>query len=473
MIGLYARVSTQEQAKEGYSIDEQVDRLKKYCEAHGRSDFKIYVDGGFSGASMDRPELKKMVVDVESGRLEKVIVYKLDRLSRSQKDTLHLIEDIFLANGVDFESMNERFDTGTSFGRAMIGILAVFAQLEREQIRERMEMGKEGRAKDGKWHGGAYKPIGYDYEGGKLVVNDYEALQVREAFDLYCEGLSFSDIDRLFAEKGYSHKYGGWTAKRVNNVITNPVYVGVIRHGEGSYAGEHEPIIGKAVYDKAMEIYGRRRAKDGRTKRSAQNTSYLGGLIYCKRCGARFGTHCAVVRGKEYKYYTCYSRRKINRRMVVDPDCDNKVYKMDELDGIIFGEIKKLATDEAYFGQISEKRIDDDKNIRRAALTAEIGRMNAQRGRLIDLYALGNFSAEELQKKVEELEERKGKIQEQLEELFVDDPSLSPSEAVKMVRGFGDVLDRGDLKEIRLLLESLIGRIDIDGEDITIHWNFV
>ena len=93
MIGLYARVSTKEQAKEGYSIDEQVERLKKYCEAHGRSDFKVFVDAGFSGANVDRPDLQKMIQEARAGKLEKVIVYKLDRLSRSQKDTLHLIED--------------------------------------------------------------------------------------------------------------------------------------------------------------------------------------------------------------------------------------------------------------------------------------------------------------------------------------------------------------------------------------------
>ena len=147
MIALYARVSTQEQAREGYSIEEQADRLKKYCEAIGQQDYSLYIDPGFSGASMERPELRRLIADVERGIISKVIVYKLDRLSRSQKDTLYIIEDVLLANGADFESITERFDTGTPFGRAMIGILSVFAQLEREQITERMKMGKEGRAK--------------------------------------------------------------------------------------------------------------------------------------------------------------------------------------------------------------------------------------------------------------------------------------------------------------------------------------
>lgn len=472
MIGLYARVSTQEQAKEGYSIDEQIERLKKYCGACGRSDFKVYVDGGFSGASMNRPDLQKLIKDVELGKVEKVIVYKLDRLSRSQKDTLYLIEDVFLKNGADFESMNERFDTGTSFGRAMIGILAVFAQLEREQIRERMEMGKDGRAKEGKWHGGCYKPIGYDYQGGELIVNDFEALQVREAFNLFLSGFSFNEIDREFSKKGYSHKYGRWTARRIHDVILNPVYCGTIRHGQNAYEGEHEPIIERGIYDKAMEIYERRRASNKRRDRVAQSTSCLGGLIWCKRCGARYGTHRSKVHGYDYDYYTCYSRRKTNRNMVKDPDCENKVYRMEELEKIVFGEIKKLATDTAYFDQITMEKVTDDKMIRQKAIVAEIGKIDGQRGRLIDLYALGSFLAEELQEKVANLEDKKKRLQEQLDELTAGSPDLDREQARRMVRSFSDVLERGEIKEIRLLLESLIERIDIDGEDIEIHWRF-
>ena len=154
------RVSTQEQVKEGYSIPEQTDRLKSYCSAMGWDVFKVYTDAGFSGANTSRPALQELMRDVESHFIEKVVVYKLDRLSRSQKDTLHLIEDVLLSNGCDFVSMNENFDTSTPFGKAMIGILAVFAQLEREQIKERMQMGKDARAKQGLFHGSANNPIG-------------------------------------------------------------------------------------------------------------------------------------------------------------------------------------------------------------------------------------------------------------------------------------------------------------------------
>ena len=145
--------------------------MRKYCQAMNWAIYDVYTDGGYSGVNMERPALKKLISDVKDHKIDKVLVYKLDRLSRSQKDTLMLIEDVFLANGCDFVSMSENFDTATPLGRAMIGILAVFAQLEREQIKERMNMGKEARAKLGKYKGGGKLPIGYDYVDGKLTIN--------------------------------------------------------------------------------------------------------------------------------------------------------------------------------------------------------------------------------------------------------------------------------------------------------------
>lgn len=146
-VGIYIRVSTQEQANEGYSIDAQRDRLTAYCRSMAWNIYNIYIDGGFSGSNMSRPALSQLLDDIKGKRVNCVLVYKLDRLSRSQKDTLYIIEDVFLKNGIDFVSLNENFDTSSPFGRAMIGILSVFAQLEREQIKERSMMGRVERAK--------------------------------------------------------------------------------------------------------------------------------------------------------------------------------------------------------------------------------------------------------------------------------------------------------------------------------------
>ena len=170
---LYIRVSTLEQAQEGYSIGEQKERLIAYCKAKDWIIADIYVDGGYTGSNLNRPGIQKLMS--ETDKFDLVLVYKLDRLSRSQKDTLYLIEEVFKVNNVDFISMQESFDTSTPFGKAMIGLLAVFAQLEREQIKERTWMGKIARIKAGLHQGGGFIPIGYDYHDGKLVINPYAA----------------------------------------------------------------------------------------------------------------------------------------------------------------------------------------------------------------------------------------------------------------------------------------------------------
>ena len=141
---LYIRVSTLEQAQEGYSVGEQRERLIAYCKAQDWLIADIYVDGGYTGSNLNRPGIQKLMSETE--KFDVVLVYKLDRLSRSQRDTLYLIEEIFRPNKVDFVSMQESFDTSSPFGKAMIGLLAVFAQLEREQIKERTWMGRVGAA---------------------------------------------------------------------------------------------------------------------------------------------------------------------------------------------------------------------------------------------------------------------------------------------------------------------------------------
>ena len=161
---IYIRVSTREQAEEGYSIGEQEERLKKYCDAMNWNIGGIFIDPGFSGANINRPALQKMIKEIERGNGDIVLVDKLDRLSRSQYDTLFLINKVFSAHNCSFVSRAEAFDTSTPFGRAMVGILSVFAELERERIKERMSDGREGRAKEGKYRGGGHIPIGYDYD---------------------------------------------------------------------------------------------------------------------------------------------------------------------------------------------------------------------------------------------------------------------------------------------------------------------
>lgn len=468
MIGIYARVSTQEQAQEGYSIEEQIDRLKKYCESLGRSDFKTYVDAGFSGAKMERPDLKRLISDVKSGQIDKVVVYKLDRLSRSQKDTLYLIEDVFLKSGAEFESMNERFDTGTSFGRAMIGILAVFAQLEREQIRERMSMGLHGRSKEGKWHGGGNDPIGYTYKDGMLQIDDYEAMQVRECFNLFISGYNYGEIARSLNDRGFIQKGYDWSGHRVKLVLRNNLYIGIIKHRGEEYQGIHEPIIDSETFEKAQKLIKTRYENYKELGiQTRGEKALLSGLLYCADCGARY---CKSRSGKYY-YYTCYSRRKMNVKMIKDPNCKNINYRDTRLESLIIDQIKKLEADPDFINEVQTYSQTEEKE-KLIILENEIKKIDSQRQRFMSLYGLGEFSAEELQSYIMPLTAQKKSLQAEIDSLNVKEPELGAVEAMQAVENFSDIVERGNTEEIRLVIRTLIKKIVIDHENIMIYWRF-
>ena len=473
-VGLYVRVSTIEQYKEGYSIGEQIDRLKKYCDAMGWTAYKVYTDS-HTGSNMERPALQEMIRDVQSGKLDKVLVYKLDRLSRSQKDTLYLIEDVILENDTDFVCMTENFDTATPFGKAMIGILAVFAQLEREQIKERMTMGKEARAKQGKWSGGRYTPLGYDYVDGQLEINEFQALIVKEIFEKCADGVPMHQIESSISNKGYqdvNRKLGG---KSLRYILKNRLYAGYIKTADGWIKGLHTPLVDLETFEKANDVIKERKERyesQGLVCDRKGRTTYLGGLIFCKHCGGLY----AKVRHGTYSsgfhfVYNCYSRSKKVKSLIKDPNCKNKIYKMDFLDNLVFDEIRKLEADPNYRSTLKKRNTDDGKKIQ--LIEKEIKSLDEQLSRFLDLYGKGKFSYEDLDKKTIPLEEQKHKLQAELENLQAENDKMPDEKVYEIVSTFSDALERGDFLEIRGIIEALIEKIVIDNDKVEIHWNFV
>ena len=478
-VALYIRVSTQEQAKEGYSIGEQTDRLKKYAEAHDWCVVKIYTDAGHSGANQERPALQDMICDIEAGRIDKVCVYKLDRLSRSQKDTLELIEDVMLKNSCDFESMTEKFDTATSFGRAMVGILAVFAQLEREQIKERMSMGMEARIKQGKWRGGSQTPFGYDYEAAldKLVINEYEAMIVKQVFAAFCEGKAFHIISDELVESGHTLRNGKADVRALRYMVTNKTYCGFQRHNNDWIKSLHDPIIDEDTYNKAQEIVEerqRRYEESGHRSGVKATSTVLGGMLFCKRCGGRYGKY--ATGSKEYGFfqnYACYSRTKKVKAMIKDPNCKNKHYRMDDLNNMIFNEIKKLKVDPEYIKLLKKEAEKTDEVQKIKSIEHQIKNIGNQLSRFMDLYGLGRYSIEELDEKTAPLTAQRTKLKKELEKLTAASKRLTEDQVMHLVESFDEVLESSDIYAKRSIVEQLIDRIEIDGEIVTIHWNFI
>lgn len=456
---LYVRVSTTEQAEHGYSISEQTERLRNYCNAMGWTVYKVYTDPGYSGASLNRPALQRLIKASQRHSFDKVIVYKLDRLSRSQRDTLTLLEEVFNANSVDFVSMCENFDTATPFGRATIGILSVFAQLEREQIKERMKMGKEARAKSGKWSGSKFVPIGYDRSGDTLVINEYEKMQLLQIYNMFLSGSSIKSICREVSSSGYRHKHGEWNERTIRRLLASKTYLGYILYNGEWYQSDHESIITEDMYNQAQNLLQERAERYSLNMRPGKASSYLSGLLYCAHCGGKYSR----INGAKYSYYYCSSRHKRSPHLIKDPNCKNKNWRMDQLDQIIFDQIKQLSLDPEY---IPEQPQEEDNT---EILLQEISRIEKQISKLLDLYGLDQIPMEQLQDKIHLLQEQKEQLQEQLRRPA---PKITKAEAVDLAKGFSKILDHGSYEEIRTLIFTLIDKIILDGENIEIHWNF-
>jgi site-specific DNA recombinase len=477
LVGIYTRVSTQEQT-EGYSLSEQESRLKAYCTARGWVVYNVYSDAGFSGGNTNRPALQKLINDIKHKKLDTVVVYKLDRLSRSQKDTLTIIEDIFISNDINFISINENFDTSTPFGKAMIGVLSVFAQLERDTIKERMRLGAIGRAKNGYFHGGGYYPIGYDYIDGNLVINEYEALQVREIYDLFLKGYPIGRIRKIMASK-YTNKYGNWYSdSTVKSCLTTPIYYGKITYAGELYDGRHDPIVSEELFDK---VQARLKELDStrteRAKTPFKTTKLLGGIIYCQNCGARYYSHHVNGRKhlkdhKGWDYYTCYSRSKSHKRMIKDPNCKSKNWRVDEVDKIVIDEILKLQFDESYIKSIIEAEVEEDN--REDILNARINEVSTQLDKIMDLYQLGGVPLDKIAERIDKLTKERTTLETELENIKndrEDNKKISLTEVNDILKNASTILESNDMDAKRMLVHSLIEYIEI-GDTIKIHWAF-
>lgn len=486
LVAIYVRVSLDIQV-DGYSIDEQLDRLRKFCEAHGWTIYKEYVDPGYSGANIDRPGMLDLLKDVRNKKIDTVLVYKLDRLSRSQKDTLYLIEDEFLKNGVDFISMSENFDTSTPFGKAMIGILSVFAQLEREQIKERLAMGRVGRAKSGKWRGGSNVPIGYDYVDGELVINEYEAIQIRKIFELFLSGESLYSI-AAYMHSHYTNKYSSWADSRsISDTIKNRLYIGKIQHRGQEYEGSHTPIIDLETFERVARRYAEISTTNDHLYRSPfKGAHLLSGLLFCGSCGARY--FCWTTRptkkdenGKQlktfgsYAYYKCYTRDGSKKMRKAD-HCDNPSYRVDYLDRVILDEIKKLKLDPEYLETLTDTPSRRNVNSEVEILRKTLAETDNQIGKLMDLYTLGTIPIEAIGERIRPLYEKKQKLEEDIAQIIENSKEpdeISIDETRRILDSF-DILDALDLHTQREIVQSLIKRIEIghDRETITIYWKF-
>ena len=307
---LRCAVYTRKSSEEGLEMEfNSLDAQREACESYiasQRSEGWVeladrYDDGGFSGGTLERPALKRLLADIEEDRVDIIVVYKIDRLSRSLMDFARLV-DVFDRNGVTFVSVTQSFNTTTSMGRLTLNILLSFAQFEREVIGERIRDKFAASRKRGIWMGG-YTPLGYDVRDRKLLVNDAEAALVRRIFDGFVETESATRLVQALRSEGATTKRERtFTKTDIYRVLSNRVYLGEAVHKGTSYPGEHEAIVSQTQWDAAhaiLQISPRVR----RNRTVNQTPALLRGIIFGSDGRAMSPTHARGRGGQMYRYY--------------------------------------------------------------------------------------------------------------------------------------------------------------------------
>jgi len=254
---LYARVSTEDQAKEGFSIPAQVKRLNSYCKARGWEVASEYVDSGFSGRDTKRPAYLEMME--EKDKWDVLVVLKMDRIHRNSKNFTVMMDDL-KEWGKEFNSMQESFDTTTAIGRFVMDIIQRIAQLESEQIGERVKIGMSQKAIKGKGYMGFGMPFGFDYVEKKLIRLENEIRIVEEMFQMYLRGRSLQEIADRLNSQGTATKNGKqWSKGTIARILSNPLYCGYMRWDGRPVKAAHEPVVSVTVFEQVQESMLERR----------------------------------------------------------------------------------------------------------------------------------------------------------------------------------------------------------------------
>jgi DNA invertase Pin-like site-specific DNA recombinase len=319
-----------------------LDAQRESCEAYVASQkadgwlavSDRYDDGGFSGGTLERPALKRLLADVQANKVDVIVVYKIDRLSRSMLDFLNLVE-LFERHGVTFVSVTQSFNTKDAMGRMALNILITFAQFERELIGERIRDKVAASRKKGIWMGG-WTPLGYEVRDRKLIIHEIDAARVRSIFRRFVQLKSATLLARELVAAGEHNRYGHLLDKGVlYKLLNNPVYIGMAVHKGTSYPGEHEAIIDRGLWGEVHAILKespRKRANKAR----AQSPALLRGLIFGTDGAAMSPTHTRKS-GRLYRYYTSQTAMKRG-----GSDCPVRQVPAAEVERIVLDQLRKL-----------------------------------------------------------------------------------------------------------------------------------
>ncbi|MGO4890340.1 recombinase family protein, partial [Anaerobacillus sp. MEB173] len=320
---IYIRVSTDEQANEGFSIPAQKERLRAFCKSQGWKIAGEYIEEGWSAKDLNRPQVQTLLKDIKTENIDIILVYRLDRLTRSVLDLYKLL-DTFEKHGCHFKSATEIYDTSTASGRLFLTLIASLAQWERENLAERVKFGTRQMVEQG-IRPGSPRPYGYDYKDGKLVVNKNEAKWVKWIFEKYIS-TGAETIAKELNQMGIRNKKGDhWSGSSIRYILDNPLYAGFLRWDYRGISGgkrvfndepiltelqqeDFKPIITKEVYEQTRSLL-----KERHKNKIRSTTHYpFSTILRCSECGHKYigRTEIRQPGNRKYRSYSCSGRRK-------------------------------------------------------------------------------------------------------------------------------------------------------------------
>ncbi len=497
IVAIYTRVSTNEQAEEGYSIFEQKRLLEEWCNNKGYDVYRCYSDSGISGKNIkDRPELKELLKDAEEKKFDMLISWKINRISRKLADVLKIVE-ILEKNNITFKSYSEPFETDTPAGKMQFQMMALIGEFERGTIAQNVKMGMCAKAKAGEWCGG--RVLGYDLvplenqEGAKrrknrLTINEKEAEAVKFIFNEYANGKGYKAITNQLNKLGYKTKKGNdFSVGSIREILTNPVYIGkVIYNVRQNWSekrrrninanpiitdGVHESIIDEVLGDKVQAIM---ESKKGKPSRIYDGEYPLTGILRCPKCGAgmvisRTTNKLADGTKKRITYYCCGAWK--NKGTSV---CNSNTIRVDKANEYVFNKISELLSNEKMIkGIVSNINRERNKKIDPAKkelerIDKELEKIDKKKTKLFEAYEEELISKEEFKDRKDELNKRAKSLQEKKEQLLVtlsDDVSEEiPYEFIKSIlENFSKVLTESATREQqKKLLHMIISEITIN-----------
>lgn len=420
--------------------------MLSYAKSKDYTEFEYYIDGGYSGKDLNRPAIQKLIEDCKNHKIDAVFVFKLDRISRSQRDTLYLIEEVFNKYNVSFISMRENFDTSTPFGKAMIGVLSVFAQLERETILERTRIGLKKRAEAGLWRGGGKIPFPYRYDRntGTLIPIPEQVELLHKMISLYISGKSFNVIGKIV----------GMDESMVETRILSITNTGKVPYKNEVYDGQHEAVVSGELYEEILRV------NKVRSREKYERHYLLSGKVFCGHCGAKYRYQ---KWGKRLIMY-CYSQQKSKPRYIKDPNCNNKRWDTFEVEDAVLEELFKMSLDLDLFKKtfnIATVNVKNEYRTRLEEITKQINN-------LLNNIASG-IAVEETNNKINELEKEKETIEEKLIESEQKEKDNKVS--LNMIKNLKATWFDMDFDEQRRIIEHLIDKVIVNDNEINIYYN--